>query len=90
VEDESPLLYVHSLANAGSLFLPGSKSDDLIVLGHSHLSGTAFLARMWAPGLSALVVTAIVVAAFRGDALKKNAATTRQPPAPFLGLGLIA
>lgn len=50
------------LANAGSLFLPGSNLTNLIVLGHLHLGGSRFLARMWAPALAALIVTALVVA----------------------------
>lgn len=60
---EAPLLYgCLLLSNAGSLFLPGSNLTNLIVLGQLHLTGGQFLARMWAPALSALVVTAAVVA----------------------------
>src|SRR5450755_3652750 len=61
---EAALLYgCLLLSNAGSLFLTGSNLTNLIVLGHLHLSGAAFLARMWAPALAALAVTAVVVAA---------------------------
>ena len=61
-EGEAPLLYgCILLANAGSLFLPGSNLTNLIVLGHLHLTGGQFLAHMWAPGLAAVVVTAAVV-----------------------------
>ena len=64
-EDEAALLYgCLLLSNAGPLFLPGSNLTNLIVLGHLHLSGTAFLTRMGAPALAALVMTALVVAAF--------------------------
>src|SRR3984885_3364172 len=60
---EAPLLYGSLLlSNAGSLFLPGSNLTNLIVLGHFHLGGAGFLARMWAPALAALVLTAVVVA----------------------------
>ena len=60
---EAPLLYgCLLLSNAGSLFLPGSNLTNLIVLGQLHLTGGQFLARMWGPALSALVVTAAVVA----------------------------
>ena len=52
---EAALLYGSLLlANASSLFLPGSNLTNLIVLGHHPLSGGAFLALMWpAAGASA-------------------------------------
>jgi len=60
---EAPVLYgVLMMANAGSLFLPGSNLTNLIVLGLLHLTGADFLARMWLPATAALVVTALVVA----------------------------
>ena len=90
-DDEAPLLYgCLLLSNAGSLFLPGSNLTNLIVLGHSHLSGVAFLARMWAPALAALVVTALVVAVFERRALTANTGELQKPPPPVLGLGLAA
>ena len=49
------------LSNAGSLLLPGSNLTNLIVLGHLHLSGGQFLARMALPWVGAVVVTAAVV-----------------------------
>ena len=56
---EAPLLYGSLLlANAGSLFLPGSNLTNLIVFGHLHMSGASFLAHMWAPALAALFATA--------------------------------
>jgi len=61
--DEAPLVYGCLLfSNAGSMFLPGSNLTNLIVLGHLHLSGARFLARMWGPALVALAVTVAVVA----------------------------
>ena len=90
-DDEAPLLYgCLLLSNAGSLFLPGSNLTNLIVLGHSHLSGFAFLARMWAPALAALVVTALVVAVFERHALTANTDELQKPSSPVLGLGLAA
>ncbi len=63
-EGEAPLLYACLLlSNAGSLLLPGSNLTNLIVLGHLHLSGGAFLAHMALPALAAAVVTALVVGA---------------------------
>ena len=50
--EEAPLLYACLLlSNAGSLLLPGSNLTNLIVLGHLHLSGRAFLAHMALPAL---------------------------------------
>ena len=90
-EGEAPLLYgCLLLSNVGSLFLPGSNLTNLIVLGHLHLSGAAFLARMWAPALVALVVTAVVVAVFEHRALRVSAGELTRPERPVLGLGLIA
>jgi arsenical pump membrane protein len=59
---EAPVLYgVLMMANAGSLFLPGSNLTNLIVLGPLHLTGAGFLARMWLPAVAALGVTALIV-----------------------------
>ena len=63
-EDDAPLLYgCILLANAGSLFLPGSNLTNLIVLGHGHLTGRQFLSRTWGAALASVAVTAAVVAA---------------------------
>jgi arsenical pump membrane protein len=60
---EAALLYAClMLANAGSLLLPGSNLTNLIVLGHLHLTGGQFIARMWLPWLVAVAATAAVVA----------------------------
>jgi arsenical pump membrane protein len=60
---EAALLYAClMLANAGSLLLPGSNLTNLIVLGHLHLTGGQFIARMWLPWLAAGAATAAVVA----------------------------
>jgi arsenical pump membrane protein len=75
------------LSDAGSLFLPGSNLTNLIVLGHLHLSGGAFLARMWAPALGALLVTAIVVAVFERRSFHVRATEMEQPERAHLGLG---
>jgi arsenical pump membrane protein len=88
---EAPLLYgCLLLSNAGSLFLVGSNLTNLIVLGHLHLSGAEFLARMWAPALAALVVTAAVIAAFEHRALRGRAGDLTPPERPAIGLGLVA
>jgi arsenical pump membrane protein len=90
-EGEAPLLYgALLLANAGSLFLPGSNLTNLIVLGHLHLSGGQFLAHMWAPALAALLVTAAVVATFEHRSLRANGTEATPADRPVLGLGLAA
>ncbi len=90
-EGEAPLLYgCLLLSNAGSLFLPGSNLTNLIVLGHLHLSGGGFLARMWAPALAALVVTAAVVAVFEHRSLRVTASEPDRPERSVLGLGALA
>jgi len=88
---EAALLYgCLLLSNAGSLFLPGSNLTNLIVLGHLHLSGGAFLSRMWAPALAALVVTAVVVAVFERRSLRVTAGRLQRPARPVVGLGVLA
>ncbi len=74
---EAPLLYgCLLLSNAGSQLLPGSNLTNLIVLGHLHLAGSRFLARMWLPTLAALVVTALVVAIIE----RRSVHGCRKPP----------
>jgi arsenical pump membrane protein len=88
---EAPLLYgCLLLSNAGSLFLPGSNLTNLIVVGNRHLSGASFLARMWAPALVALVVTAAVIAVVERRALRAGSDDLVAPSHPTLGLGLAA
>jgi arsenical pump membrane protein len=78
------------LSNAGSLLLPGSNLTNLIVLGHLHLTGGQFAARMWLPWLGALVVTAAVVAVGERRSLQSEGAVPEALPRPRLGLGLAA
>lgn len=89
---EAPLLYgCLLLANAGSLLLPGSNLTNLIVLGHLHLSGALFASRMWLAWLTAIVVTAAVVAvAERRELRATTPAPGRGRRRPVLGLGLAA
>jgi arsenical pump membrane protein len=90
-EGEAPLLYgCLLLSNAGSLFLPGSNLTNLIVLGHIRLTGAAFFARMWAPALAALLVTAGVVAVLERRSLQVNSKELTDSDRPTLGLGLLA
>ena len=88
--DDAPWLYgVLLLANAGSLWLPGSNLTNLIVLGHLHLTGAAFAARMWLPALGASLVTAVSVALLGRRALVTS--EVRDPvAAPSIGVGTVA
>ena len=89
---EAPLLYgCLLLSNAGSLLLPGSNLTNLIVLGHLHLSGAAFLSRMWLAWLAALVVTAAALAVIeRRELLITAVEPASSARRPVLGLGLAA
>jgi arsenical pump membrane protein len=90
-EAEAPLVYACLLlANAGSLFLPGSNLTNLIAIGHLHLTGGQFLARMWAPALAALTVTALVIAASEHDLLRARIPDAAPGERLELGLGLAA
>lgn len=57
------------LANAGSLLLPGSNLTNLIVITHSGVSASTFLARMALPWVVAGLITAAVIAGASRDVL---------------------
>jgi arsenical pump membrane protein len=86
---ERALLYGSLLlANASSLFLPGSNLTNLIVLGHHPLSGGGFLALMWPAAVSASVVTACCIGAWARRDLVAPIAQVTGPDRPVLGFGL--
>jgi arsenical pump membrane protein len=89
--DETPFLYgTVFMSNAASLFLPGSNLTNLIALHGEHASGAAFLGRMWAAAVAAVVVTAIVLAvAYRRELARPATRADDQAPAR-VGLGLAA
>jgi arsenical pump membrane protein len=81
------------LSNAASLLLPGSNLTNLIVLGHLHLTGGQFAARMWLPWLASILITAAVVACRERKSLGSAPAEPALPPrtGPLrLSLGLVA
>jgi len=78
------------LSNAGSLLLPGSNLTNLIVLGHLHLTGGEFAARMWPAWIAALVVTAGVVAVAERRELRRTASDSVGDERPVFGLGLVS
>jgi arsenical pump membrane protein len=77
--DEEPFLYGAVLmANAGSLFLPGSNLTNLIVLAHEHMSGGEFARRMLPGALASVVVTgAVLVCVYRRRLLAAGAGSER-------------
>ena len=89
---ERALLYGSLLlANASSLFLPGSNLTNLIVLGHRPLSGEAFLALMWPAAVAAPLVTACCIALWeRRDLVATNASVVVvERPCWGIGIGAV-
>lgn len=78
------------LSNAGSLLLPGSNLTNLIVLGHLHLTGGQFAARMWLPWLAAVAVTAAVVGWAERHSLQGPSAELEELRRPVFGVGIVA
>jgi arsenical pump membrane protein len=88
---EAPLLYgCLLLSNAGSLFLPGSNLTNLIVLGHTRITGAGFISHMWAPGTAALIVTALVILVLDRRSLRIEPGAVASSDGTTLGLGLVA
>jgi arsenical pump membrane protein len=95
--DEEPFLYASVyLANASSLFLPGSNLTNLLVLARDPLPGATFATRLLAPALAATIVTAAGVwLLFRGG-LREPVRPRPRPrlrdatPRDGRGIGLLA
>jgi arsenical pump membrane protein len=88
---EGPLLYGSLLlANASSLFLPGSNLTNLIVLGQLHLSGGTFLSLLWPAALAAVVATAGCILVWGRRDLMVTVTPGVPAERPVLGLGLAA
>jgi arsenical pump membrane protein len=88
---ERPLLYGSLLlANASSLFLPGSNLTNLIVLGHRPLTGGAFLALMWPAAVSGCLVTAACVALWGRHDLVRSTKPVSAIERPAAGIGALA
>ncbi len=88
----APFLYGSVfMANASSLFLPGSNLTNLLVLSQEHLSGAAFFARMLPAALAATGITAVGLLLIHRRALAPVGVAPQmaQPPAALrLGVGL--
>jgi arsenical pump membrane protein len=88
---DTALLYACLMvSNAGSLLLPGSNLTNLIVLGHLHLTGGAFAARMAPAWVAAVLVTALVVGLVERRSLRSGGSGTGAPDHARIGLGLAA
>jgi len=88
---EAPFLYgAVFMANASSLFLPGSNLTNLLVLSGRHRSGLAFLIEMLPAALAATAVTAAGVVAIHRRALTALAPAHGGTPLPVrAGPGLL-
>jgi arsenical pump membrane protein len=83
------------LSNGASLLLPGSNLTNLIVIGHLHLSGSQFFARMALPWVASILLTAVVIVVAESRSLRTGSATPERPeperPEPVrIGLGALA
>jgi arsenical pump membrane protein len=88
---ERALLYGSlMLANASSLFLPGSNLTNLIVVGHRPLTGGAFLALMWPAAVTACIVTAGCVAVWARHDLARSTKPVSVIERPALSIGALA
>ncbi len=78
---EAPFLYgAVFMANASSLYLPGSNLTNLLVLSDGHRSGLAFLLEMLPAALAATVVTAAGLCVLHRRALGAGAPAPSQAP----------
>jgi arsenical pump membrane protein len=88
---ERPLLYLSLLlANASSLFLPGSNLTNLIMLGQHPLTGSAFLALMWPAAVTGCAVTAGCIGVWGRRELMAPTTPIRVNERPPLGLSVLA
>jgi arsenical pump membrane protein len=90
--DEQPFLYASVyLANASSLYLPGSNLTNLLVLADDPLPGATFAARLLAPALAATLLTAAGLwLLFRRELRGPRRERSRGAPAGGGGVGLVA
>jgi arsenical pump membrane protein len=78
--DTLPFLYGSVfMANASSLFLPGSNLTNLLVLSGGHLSGATFFARMLPLALAAPLLTALGLTAIHRGGLRTGVHSDEQP-----------
>jgi arsenical pump membrane protein len=81
------------MANASSLFLPGSNLTNLLVLdAHGGASGASFAAKMFPIAITAALVTAVGIAVLFRRALATRPAGVAEvdPPTVAIGAGVLA
>ena len=90
--DEEPFLFsAVFMANASSLYLPGSNLTNLLVLDRHPVSGSAFASQMLAPALTATLVTAAGLAfVFRRALSAANTRPVTEAREPPSRVGLLA
>ncbi|MGI8413164.1 MAG: SLC13 family permease [Solirubrobacteraceae bacterium] len=87
--DERPFLYAAVfMANASSLYLPGSNLTNLLVLAHNPASGGTFAADLLVPALTATLTTAAALSLLFASSLRGKARPG--PDAPRLARKPIA
>jgi arsenical pump membrane protein len=91
VEEEAYLYGAVYLANASSLYLPGSNLTNLLVLSREHVSGGAFASQMLPLALAATVSTALgLLVLFHRKLGTATAGPIRRVSVRAVGLGLPA
>ena len=79
--DEEPFLFsAVFMANASSLYLPGSNLTNLLVLARDPISGATFAGQMIAPALAATLVTATGLLVMFATPLRAANAAARAAP----------
>jgi arsenical pump membrane protein len=88
--EEEPMLFGSIyMANASSLYLPGSNLTNLLVLGHDPISGDVFAARMFPSALAATLATGLGLLVMFGFRQRQVVPVEDAAPAgthPWIGL----
>jgi arsenical pump membrane protein len=90
IRDDAFLYGTLFMVNAASLLLPGSNLTNLLVLGHEHVNGATFAARMLPAWVAAVVVTALVVVLWRRNDLRRGASESEQDVGPRVAWTAVA
>jgi arsenical pump membrane protein len=89
IEEEVFLYGAVYMANASSLYLPGSNLTNLLVLAHRSVSGGTFAAQMLVPALAATLATMLGLLVLCRRGLRVSASGRRQTArSDAFGLGL--
>lgn len=91
--DEQPFLYAAVfMANASSLYLPGSNLTNLLVLSRDPVPGGTFAARLLAPALAVTITTAVGLWLLFCSKLREGSRTVAHTGVPRSGrrVGILA